>query len=846
MTRRLSPRWHTQSFWPGITLVSRVRTGLAAAMAAGLVAAVVAAATSHGYSAAHPQQGTGSIWLPSDATGELTLFDSSTLGPAGQVRLARPGSALLVAQAGDTGYAVDEDTGDAWRVDGATLTASLPATHLIPAGPDAAIFATAGAFYAISGQHGLRAVAASPSSLTAIGTEQSAAASITSADTTVDQDGRLWILDQHSGDLSWFTGGTRHVRPRAIAPGTAAALTAADGQPVIVLPGQRIAQLLNPGTGTVQQTIRVPWLLPGDAITAAGSADTRQVVLAVGARGLAVVCSFSAATCRQPTRLPYRGPAALGQPVQLAGRVFIPDDTSGSVIIINLGSGTARVSRQIFGQPTQFDLLAKDGIVFYNDPWSSAAGVISPAGLVSMGSKYTTAPASPRPPGRVPPATAQVVRPAGTPTPAPATPAPATPAPARSGPSGPLVITGIAVTPAQPATGQSATFTASYTGSAPASWSWGIGPGTASYPTLEPTLRTTFSAPGTYTVTVTSGTARMSITVSVVKPNAQCGEIITASLVLNANLTCPGNGLTIGASGVTLSLGGHTITGPGAAIGTTGVSVANGDAPATVKDGAVNGFSDGVAASGSTSVDSVDLAADGTDVLNNWTTDPVQGKVNLSAVKAVGGAITCFNCVVTTSDFSGTTIGTVMDGSFDASDSKFIASVFQAAEYNDTTLSGNQINDGSSVNIGNTSSASISGNTFAGDIVGITIGDPYKLTFSITGNTFRDDSAAGVLIEGNNDINFSSKVSGNTFIGDGSSPPAEHDNAGHPVADGLHIDIADDTASGLGTPPTITVARNVTMGNAAYGIWASPGMIIDGGGNTSTGNPDSCYGVRCA
>jgi hypothetical protein len=815
---------------PATSVASRVRTGLAVAMAVGLAVTLAVIATSHGYSATSARLGTGSIWLPSNATGDLTLFDSSTLGPADQVKLATPGSPLLVAEAGDTGYAVDEDSGDVWRVDGATFNQSPPATGLVTAGSGSAIFATADAFYAVSGQHGLRAVAASPSRLAIIGSEQSAAASITSADTTVDQDGRLWILDQHSGDLSWFTGGIRHVRARAVAPGTTATLTAADGQPVIVLPGQQAVQLLNPGTGTVEQTIRVPGLLPGDTVTAAGSADKPQVVLAIGSRGLAIVCSFSTASCGPPSRLPYRGSATLGQPVQLAGQVFIPDETGGSVIVISLATGTVRVSRQIFGQPTQFDLLAKDGVVFYNDPWSAAAGVVSPTGSVSTGSKYTTATASPSPSRSGAPATA------------PATPLPGT----RSDSPGPLVITGITVTPTQPVAGQQATFTATYTGSAPASWAWSIAPGGASHSTRQPTLGTTFSTPGTYTITVASGTAASSpLTISVVKANAHCGEVITSSLALNTNLTCSGSGLTVGASGVTLDLGGHTISGPGSATGTTGVSVANGDAPATVKDGTVSGFGDGISASGATSADSVNLAADGTDVENDQVNDPVQGNVYLSGVKAVGGAVNCFSCVITASSFSGVTIGTVMDGSVDASDSKFIGSAMQFVEYSTITLSGNQINSGSYVNITNTSEAMISGNTFSGDTVGITIVSPYKLTFTITGNTFKDDTGAGVLIEGNNDVTMNSSISGNTFIGNGQSPPAEHDDAGEAVADGLHIDIADDTTSGLGTAPTITVANNVTEGNAAYGIWASTGMVIDGGGNTTTGNPDGCFGVDC-
>ena len=44
-----------------------------------------------------------------------------------------------------------------------------------------------------------------------------------------------------------------------------------------------------------------------------------------------------------------------------------------------------------------------------------------------------------------------------------------------------------------------------------------------------------------------------------------CGDVITVDTVLTQDLTCgPGDALVIGANGITLDLGGHTITGPGA------------------------------------------------------------------------------------------------------------------------------------------------------------------------------------------------------------------------------------------------------------------------------------------
>jgi hypothetical protein len=43
----------------------------------------------------------------------------------------------------------------------------------------------------------------------------------------------------------------------------------------------------------------------------------------------------------------------------------------------------------------------------------------------------------------------------------------------------------------------------------------------------------------------------------------------------------------------------------------------------------------------------------------------------------------------------------------------------------------------------------------------------------------------------------------------------------------------------------ITVTGNGTRNNFRYGINAEPGLVVDGGGNTSSGDPEGCRGVVC-
>ncbi len=72
-----------------------------------------------------------------------------------------------------------------------------------------------------------------------------------------------------------------------------------------------------------------------------------------------------------------------------------------------------------------------------------------------------------------------------------------------------------------------------------------------------------------------------------------CGATITTSTRLHADLAnCPGNGLVIGADGITLDLGRSTLSGAG-----TGIVLA-GHRGVTISGGTIKGFATGVALDG--------------------------------------------------------------------------------------------------------------------------------------------------------------------------------------------------------------------------------------------------------
>ncbi len=70
-----------------------------------------------------------------------------------------------------------------------------------------------------------------------------------------------------------------------------------------------------------------------------------------------------------------------------------------------------------------------------------------------------------------------------------------------------------------------------------------------------------------------------------------CGSVVTTDVRLTADLECPGPGLLIGADGVRIDLGGHTLSGPGDGVGIDG----NGGFDRfTVRNGTISGFLHGI------------------------------------------------------------------------------------------------------------------------------------------------------------------------------------------------------------------------------------------------------------
>lgn len=79
-----------------------------------------------------------------------------------------------------------------------------------------------------------------------------------------------------------------------------------------------------------------------------------------------------------------------------------------------------------------------------------------------------------------------------------------------------------------------------------------------------------------------------------------CGEVVKQSVTLTANLNCSGDGLIVGADGVTINLNGFFLTGPGLNSSTRGIIVPNVGGVTILGPSVISGFGTAIDYSGGT------------------------------------------------------------------------------------------------------------------------------------------------------------------------------------------------------------------------------------------------------
>ena len=337
--------------------------------------------------------------------------------------------------------------------------------------------------------------------------------------------------------------------------------------------------------------------------------------------------------------------------------------------------------------------------------------------------------------------------------------------------------------------------------------------------------------------------------------SALCGQVVTQSIVLTEDQTCTGTALIVGADGVTIDLGGFTLTGDSNGIDEYGIDIA-GHSDVVIRNGTITGFFDGItsdsfdtpqriAIAGVVSRDNVrkgaslfvdGLTITGCSFISNGT-DGTSGSSGLE-VGGVGAKITASAFVANTGDgflyLAGTQLTAANlvaalngDDGINLSNGKRVT--LQAS-----TSARNRGNGISVFGFGTTqvkiAKSTMVGNGSHGIELGTIFGDPARPNL-FTKNLVGGNRASGVKIHEYAAYN---TLAGNRLIGNGGDGVVIDTN-------GVALVLKGNTAEGnrsdgfdVASEET-TFTKNVALANRARGIWA-PNGAADGGGNTARGN----------
>jgi hypothetical protein len=525
----------------GVAAVALVPVGLVLSRAAGLPGAREVLAG-------------GGAWLASPSQGVVTLIDGAAEQVVGVVRApgATGGADFSVEQAGSSAYIVQPGTGTVSRVDGATYDVTAPIRFADPGGL-AGVLAGGPGLYIVDGVR-RTAVQADPVTLR-VRDRLSLAARPGAGQSVVDSAGRLWLVDADRGGLTWFDGAGKHVH----AVGDASSkLVLVQGRPVLVNPKTgRVGRIAADGSVPSWSCLDVR---AGDDVRLLGSAVSDRVYAVVPATGTLVEAGLGRDDCTASIEVGKPGDS-FGPLVQTAGFVLVPDRTSGKTLIVDPAVGQVVADFAVVKPGARFELVAKDGLVFYNDldgvdagvirldgerwtlgralrkynPSNAGAGLLTPSGKVPPERKPDAGtpptrqaptqqpPSQQQPPLDQPPGQQTGAAPPGVPPPAPGASTSSSPpagqttsAPPPPPPTQPPVIDALTHTPDVVVRGQAATFAADVQNSTGAgvTWHWAV-----TDPAAPGTVLAESTDAGTATLTVPdSAPTALQVTLDVTNP----------------------------------------------------------------------------------------------------------------------------------------------------------------------------------------------------------------------------------------------------------------------------------------------------------------------------------------
>jgi hypothetical protein len=394
----------------------------------------------------------GHGWLTTSQSGQVLLANGQT----GQLDFRldvgnTTGGQLDVVQSGQQALLVDQKTGDAGSIDVGNLkVVKEPNVHGVAAASFRTALGTAvdvsaatqvlpgpqGDFYVVHRQSG-RIDVSDPVSDRTVG---SAEAGSGLSPAVVAGNGSLWVERQQTGTMvgADYEHGSMHVQQvknSVVAPGDDVLLSSVNGTPA-VLDRSRGLFFLAPD-GVPGTAVSLPRIVARQVVVAP---ELSGSVVPLAAPGKVILVRNGAAVIRT---LNGRSGDQLGAPVSFAQKIYVPDLTEGSVIVLNDSGLQVGTPIQVAHGRAALTVSVQNGALFINDLDSDKAfSVTSSDQLISINKDNPDVPTTHTTPANTPtvaappvtPPLASVPRsgsavPAGAPTPHSTLPASAPAAP---------------------------------------------------------------------------------------------------------------------------------------------------------------------------------------------------------------------------------------------------------------------------------------------------------------------------------------------------------------------------------------------------------------------------------
>ncbi|WP_416979302.1 fibronectin type III domain-containing protein [Streptomyces sp. T028] len=322
-------------------------------------------------------------WLSSSEKGEVAHANGLTGDVDGKVVLppGMEGHPVSVSQDGETILVLDEKTGNVVRIDASQLTAEQSADY----GAAGLQLVSGGAYaYVVDPVKGT-VQQIDPAMTTPKGPPVKLGGKPGVA--VASQDGTLWVPLPGKGTVVPFVKGRRSTTVKVAEAGHDLVLTLADDRPVVT---DRTAAVMKMLTLTgVQDTFDLGDALddsaPKDILVPTSTDGPTVPVLATGS-GVLVLANVGSGQVVH-ARLPVDG-TDLGAPQVLGKRVYVPDESSGRLLVYDVSAAALVDPVQVTEGAGQLELFVRNGLLWVNDQDNAAAAVINAGGKVVRIGKY--------------------------------------------------------------------------------------------------------------------------------------------------------------------------------------------------------------------------------------------------------------------------------------------------------------------------------------------------------------------------------------------------------------------------------------------------------------------------